>query len=161
LANAADVFLSTGAIFDLNFAGGPDVIDSLFIDGVSQAAGIWGAVGSGALFTSPLITGAGTLQVTTFIAPPLPGDYNGDHMVDAADCTVWRDTLSSTTDLRANGDDTGASMGIIDQADYEVWKTNFGASGSGSGAATGAAVPEPGTLVLLVVGLALFCFRKK
>jgi arabinogalactan endo-1,4-beta-galactosidase len=30
------------------------------------------------------------------------GDYNRDGVVDAADYTVWRDTLGSTTDLRAN-----------------------------------------------------------
>ena len=38
---------------------------------------------------------------------PLLGDYNQNGVVDAADYTVWRDTLGSTTDLRANGDNTG------------------------------------------------------
>jgi autotransporter-associated beta strand protein len=71
LANAADVHLSTGALLDLSFATGtPDEIDSLFIDGVSQPAGVWGAVGSGAAFTSPLITGTGRLQVMTAIPEP-------------------------------------------------------------------------------------------
>ncbi len=36
------------------------------------------------------------------------GDYNGNGVVDAADYTIWRDTLGSTTDLRANGDNYGA-----------------------------------------------------
>ena len=34
----------------------------------------------------------------------LPGDYNFDGIVDAADYTVWVDTKGSTTDLRADGD---------------------------------------------------------
>jgi hypothetical protein len=79
------------------------------------------------------------------------GDYNGNGIVDAADYTVWRDTLGSTTDLRANGDNTGASVNLIDQADYTFWKSRFGAT-SGSGALSSGAVPEPRTAVLLLVG---------
>ncbi|MEX2171184.1 MAG: hypothetical protein WD851_17825, partial [Pirellulales bacterium] len=54
---------------------------------------------------------------------PLVGDYNGDGVVGAADYTIWRDTLGSTTDLRANGDDSNS---VIDAADYGVWTANFG-----------------------------------
>jgi autotransporter-associated beta strand protein len=71
LADAADVYLSTSAVLDLDFDRA-DTIDSLFIDGVSQAAGTWGAIDSSAQFTSPLITGPGMLQVTTFIPAPEP-----------------------------------------------------------------------------------------
>ena len=70
------------------------------------------------------------------------GDYNQDGVVDAADYTVWRDTLGSVTDLRANGDDTGDSQGVIDMADYAIWKTHFGESISGN-SATSIAVPAP------------------
>lgn len=80
-----------------------------------------------------------------------PGDYNGDTHVDAADYTIWRDTLGSTADLRANGNDTGASAGVIDAADYDVWKTGFGSAGSGSLAAAG--VPEPASVVMAIVAL--------
>ena len=61
-----------------------------------------------------------------FIDPTLPGDYNSDGIVDAADYAVWRKTLGSTSDMRANGDNTGASMGVIDQADFDFWKANYG-----------------------------------
>jgi arabinan endo-1,5-alpha-L-arabinosidase len=79
---------------------------------------------------------------------PPPGDYNGNFVVDAADYTVWRDTLGSTTDLRANGLNFGPSAGVIDQLDYLVWKNNFGksalvGSGATSGAASPEAIPEP------------------
>ena len=41
----------TGSLLDLTFASGtPDIIDSLFFDGVSQQAGVWGAV-MGSFFT--------------------------------------------------------------------------------------------------------------
>jgi hypothetical protein len=85
----------------------------------------------------------------------IPGDYNSDGVVDAADFVIWRQTLNSTTDLRANGDNTGASANVIDQADYTFWKSRFGAtSGSGSGALSSGAVPEPsGAALLLIAGV--------
>jgi hypothetical protein len=54
------------------------------------------------------------------------GDYNLNGKVDAADYTVWRDTLGSTEDFRANGNNEGDSEDLIDFADYEVWKEHFG-----------------------------------
>ena len=91
-------------------------------------------------------------------APPLVGDYNGNGKVDAVDYTVWRNTLGSTVDLRANGNNSGGSAGVIDQADYVAWKANFG-MGAGSGAAAEisvatAAVPEP-SIALMIAGIAV------
>lgn len=54
------------------------------------------------------------------------GDYNHDGIANLADYVVWRDTLGSTTDLRANGYNLGASENVIDQADYAIWNQNFG-----------------------------------
>jgi ELWxxDGT repeat protein len=64
------------------------------------------------------------------VSPAIAGDYNGNGTVDAADYVVWRKTLGSATDLRANGDNTGPSAGVIDQADYVVWRANFGNTSS-------------------------------
>jgi hypothetical protein len=61
---------------------------------------------------------------------PLPGDFNFNGIVDAADYTVWRDTLGSTTDLRADATGTGG----VNQLDYEVWKENFGNTLGSTGA---------------------------
>jgi Type I phosphodiesterase / nucleotide pyrophosphatase/Dockerin type I domain len=51
------------------------------------------------------------------------GDYNLDGAVDAGDYAVWRSTLGSTTDLRADGDGNGK----VDEADFQLWRSHFGA----------------------------------
>lgn len=73
-------------------------------------------------------------------AAGVDGDYNGDGTVNAADYTVWRDGGSP--------DDTIAG--------YNLWKANFGSSGSGSSAA----VPEPSSVALAVLLAAMFCRLK-
>ena len=70
LADAADVLLSTGGFLNLSFSG-TDTINRLFIDGVSQATGTWGALLSGATHETALITGSGFLQVL------VPGSGSG------------------------------------------------------------------------------------
>ncbi len=54
------------------------------------------------------------------------GDYNEDGVTNLADYVVWRDSLGSTSDLSANGDNSGESQGIVDAADYVFWKADFG-----------------------------------
>lgn len=66
------------------------------------------------------------------------GDYNGNGTVDAPDYAVWRDGGSP--------DDTIAG--------YNLWKSRFGAT---SGAGAGVAVPEPSTLLLMLLGLIAAC----
>lgn len=75
---------------------------------------------------------------------PLTGDYNGDGMIDAADYTVWRDTLGQQVIIGQQAD--GNHNGTIDEGDYLVWKQNFGAS-NGSSSLT--AVPEPTNAALV------------
>ncbi len=77
----------------------------------------------------------------------LPGDFNFDGTVDAADYTVWRDSIG----LTGAGLDADSNIdGRVDDLDYAVWKANFGMT-LGSGAVS-VAVPEPGTSLLLAVG---------
>jgi hypothetical protein len=75
-------------------------------------------------------------------AAGLPGDYNDDGNVDAADSVMWR---KGGTPL-ANDDSPG-----IGSDDYTRWVENFGNTSSGSGGST--TVPEPsfGITVLLIV----------
>jgi GH35 family endo-1,4-beta-xylanase len=85
------------------------------------------------------------------------GDFNYDGIVNAADYTVWRDTLGSTTDLRADADGDG----MVDSGDYAIWQSKFGTTYvSGAGAAT--AVPEPTSIAILATGgLALLALRRQ
>ncbi|RIK80917.1 MAG: hypothetical protein DCC67_08740 [Planctomycetota bacterium] len=150
LFNSADVYLATGSTLDLNFASGSaDVIGSLFIDGVSQQAGTWGAVGSSAQFTSPLITGAGLLEVTTYI-PPLAGDFNRDGLVDGADLVVWQDNAGLAAGATFEQGDANAD-GTVDGADLLLWQQNIGASQARPATA---AVPEPAGLALAALAVA-------
>jgi hypothetical protein len=64
----------------------------------------------------------GRFRYFTDAAPPgQDGDYNESGFVDAADYTVWRDNLGSTTALP--NDPNGAPVG---SASYETWKAHFG-----------------------------------
>jgi hypothetical protein len=88
-------------------------------------------------------------------APGLPGDYNANGKVDAADYVVWRGNAGLMGGATpAQGDGTGD--GNVNVDDYDFWRTNFG-NGSGAGSAVGIslslqAVPEPSSLLLAVFG---------
>jgi hypothetical protein len=55
---------------------------------------------------------------------PLPGDYNGDWTVNAADYTVWRNTLWTEVEQYSGADGNGNEL--IDRGDYQVWKDHYG-----------------------------------
>jgi hypothetical protein len=68
---------------------------------------------------------------------PPPGNFNGDGTVDAADYVTWRKGLGTT----------------YMPDDYDDWRANFGAqSGGGTAANVARAVPEPGGLMLAMLG---------
>jgi hypothetical protein len=83
----------------------------------------------------------------------VPGDYNDNGTVDAADYVAWRDNPATLVN-------EGASPGVVDAADYDFWRARFGAtSGPGAGASAGA-VPEPTTGLMLVI-LSVFCVTRR
>ena len=76
----------------------------------------------------------------------LPGDFNRDNVVDASDYIVWRNGLGTT----------------YIPYDYDLWKSHFGkTAGSNAGATVNAVVPEPSTLVMLVLASAGLCSRRR
>lgn len=80
----------------------------------------------------------------------LSGDYNSDGVVDAADYTVWRNQLGTTT---LPNRDPGAT-GPVGQFDYLVWKNNFGTTSTGNATT----VPEPASLLVglwVVIGISV------
>ncbi|HEY3394165.1 MAG TPA: pentapeptide repeat-containing protein [Lacipirellulaceae bacterium] len=100
-----------------------------------------------------------TGEVTLTALPAiLPGDFNGDNTVDAADYVVWRKLLNQmgpNLPADANGDNQ------VDTADYTVWRAGFGrTTGSGSGAmlalSSADAVPEATSLWSFAI--AFLCF---
>jgi hypothetical protein len=81
----------------------------------------------------------------------VPGDYNNNGTVDAADYVLWRDGGPLANE--------SASPGVVDQADYGFWRANFGAMAGGS-AGQAAAVPEPAAWLLLMAGCILNTIRR-
>ncbi len=71
----------------------------------------------------------------------IPGDFNNDGMVDAADYTVWRDGLGTTHTTEH----------------YNDWLANFGTTSSSSNAIT---VPEPAANLLGLLFLMLTSLNK-
>lgn len=103
--------------------------------------------GSLAWNTSQLYS-TGTLTV---VAVDLPGDYNDDGVVDAADYVVWR-KFEDTSRALPN-DPNGVP---IDGDQYDTWRNNFresGAPGSGGFDRHDRAVPEQASFVLLFTAL--------
>lgn len=48
----------------------------------------------------------------------------------------------------------GSGNGTVDMADYTKWQLNFGATGSGAGAGSATTAPEPSSIFLAIVGIA-------
>jgi hypothetical protein len=70
----------------------------------------------------------GAFEVQTATGPSLPGDYNKNQAVDAADYVVWRKTLGTfAVNLYAGAD--GDGNGRIETQDYNLWRARFGAIG--------------------------------
>jgi hypothetical protein len=83
-------------------------------------------------------------------ASGLPGDYNNDGTVDAADFTVWRDNLGAPAGTLPNDIDGD----IIGGNQYLTWRSNFGTSLPTSASLADTTVPEPTTWATMVIGIA-------
>lgn len=80
----------------------------------------------------------------TLIPGDLPGDFNGDTIVDAADYVYWRKTNSG------------------DPIAYQTWVTNFGTGAAGSGSGGAASAPEPSIFGLIAIaGMVVVWLRKR
>jgi formylglycine-generating enzyme required for sulfatase activity len=77
----------------------------------------------------------------------IPGDYNGNNIVDAQDYVLWRKSPGTY-----GGDPAG----------YNAWRAHFGqtpASGTSAMGLTPSSVPEPSCVFLFGLGLLLSLFR--
>ena len=80
----------------------------------------------------------------------IPGDYNIDGKVDAADFTVWQDNLGAAAGSLPNDFDGG----VIGQAQYDTWRANFGESTDWTFNPPQFAVPEPASFPAALMMLA-------
>ena len=107
-------------------------------------------VASDFTFTYSLSTGQmlqGVVKLGTLPSPVgVPGDYNGNGVVDAADYVLWRKGGPLQNEV--------ATIGSVTPEDYTAWRARFGnTSGSGSSAMVNSEVPEPTTLTSAVLVL--------
>jgi hypothetical protein len=90
--------------------------------------------------------------------PFLPGDFNQDGSVDAADYGLWRNQFGATSDSAADGNGNGT----VDAADYVIWRKAFIATAQSASLNRAANVPEPTSALLFTSGLLTthFIFRR-
>jgi autotransporter-associated beta strand protein len=144
--------VSLAGVLDLSLLAGfaPSLNETfpLFEGAVGAIAGTFSAV------NSPIFNGhklnvvyginSVTLQVIDAVLPP--GDYNGNGAVEGADYVVWRRGLGTT----------------YNQTHYNLWRAHFGeTAGSGAGASANAAIPEPATWVMLIIGFLAVHTRRR
>jgi hypothetical protein len=102
---------------------------------------------AGAGFYFDMVFGNSTLN-----AALIPGDYDRNGIVNAADRTVWLATFGSTVNLNADGNGNG----VVDAADHVLWREHLGEGSLGT-SLEGVRVPEPTSLLLLAIGFVFGC----
>jgi hypothetical protein len=118
---------------------------NLKTDGFVDDSGFF-RIGISSATDGPQIYQIDNFRLVSLVPDGLPGDYNDDGNVDAADYVVWRKNQGTTNPLPNDPDG-----GTIGNEQYDTWLTNFGSStGGGSLAAGPTAVPEPSSLALLI-----------
>jgi autotransporter-associated beta strand protein len=169
IADSAILSLAGGGVAgvaDVAFAnliaGLNDTIAGLILAGNTLGNGTYGSSTSGA--ANPGLAGLGLNPneffsgngIVTVVSPGVPGDFNGNGAVDSADYVMWRKggpLLNEVSDI-----------GTVTPQDYTDWRARFGNTGAGSGAGGGlggnAAVPEPASIGLVLLGLTTMVARR-
>lgn len=88
--------------------------------------------------------------VELVVVDTLPGDYNRNNIVDAADYTVWRNSTGQMVLSFAGADGNGDT--IVDFRDYLFWKSQYGKSAA---MGSGTAVPEPASALVWLCAMAV------
>jgi hypothetical protein len=117
---------------------------------------VLGSVPSG--FIAKLVNDSGLHTLSVQVE--FQGDFNNDNVVDASDYVIWRKNNGTGTTY-AQGD--ANNDGAVNSADYDIWRAKFGNSitPAGSGSLVNGSVPEPGTLVLALLGMLAVGFGRR
>jgi hypothetical protein len=142
LLNSDGVAINPGDQVSAGLFGGMEYFYDVYFDSTSDGFGIPGLY----------LTNLQTVE-----AEGLPGDYNEDNVVNAADYVAWRNNFGNAEALP--NDDTAG----VDNDDYDRWRNNYGMMlGSGQSASgTAAAVPEPASLILAICAMATLAMRQR
>ncbi|HEX3600222.1 MAG TPA: PEP-CTERM sorting domain-containing protein, partial [Lacipirellulaceae bacterium] len=137
---------SVGATFDLLMASAFGSTGTGTTQNIGTGMGFTLAAEDTGVFSVAVVTsGSSKILRATYLGGTVgvPGDYNGNGVVDAADYVLWRNGGPLQNDPTPG----------VQAADYTFWRSRFGAtSGSGSSLAGASAVPEPTSLILFVAG---------
>lgn len=129
--------ISTDIIDDANGSG--------FLKDVGFADGSVLGIGIATNSDGPGLYQIDNFRVITEITTT-PGDFDEDGDVDGRDFLVWQ---------------RGGSPEPRSTKDLNDWRTNYGSPGLMSVVALGASVPEPGTILILAVGMICHGLRRK
>lgn len=132
----------------LGFANGLGHIAHYDFNGTLIGDGVFAAPGGGG-FTEP----TAFVTVPNSTVEPIPGDFNDDQLVNAADLGIWRANFGNTSGSAtvAMGDADG--NGIVDGVDFLVWQRHFTPAAA---APVSQQVPEPQAAALaLLAGIGL------
>src|SRR3954447_11182110 len=143
--NPAEALVVNGAF--INFDQIPTTMNGVTITQLlGSKTDPWGRItATGGINTFEILRNAlGVDNVNATLAPGLAGDYNKNHVVDAADYALWRKNLNT-------------------RSGYNSWRANFGAvGGAGSGIGSGKiAVPEGDVRPLLIFALAVASAQRR
>jgi hypothetical protein len=137
VADAVNYFdtkvLNLGSNSVLNVAGNLDLVFTMSLTTNDVGAG----------FYFDMVFGNSTLN-----AALIPGDYDRNGIVNSADYNVWRSSFGSVTALDADGN----ANGVVDAADFVLWRNHMGEGSLGS-SIEDRGVPEPCTLLMIMVGI--------
>ena len=123
---------------------------ALTLGGSNLALGVSDVNATTARYPQLVFTLFDNLVVTDIAAPAgVAGDYNNNGVVDAADYVLWRNGGPLQNEVN--------TPGTVDPTDYDAWKARFGNT-SGAGSLIGSsAVPEPTSLLLVVLSAGCYC----
>ena len=161
-----DAAFAEGALLDVGFAAGTSAYAGMWtlLEVLGETALLDGTLAFAETVDTDLSDGIGwsmnfdTVEMmlrVTYVdgGAGLEGDLDGDGFVGSSDLDIVRGNWGSSVtagDL-LSGDPSGD--GMVGSADLDIVRANWGATSS-------AAVPEPGLIALLLLGLATLSMRR-